>query len=278
MTNIKKNFIEPSVIAALDEDLGTGDITAQLIPQETLLDVALLCREDAILCGREWFELSFLTLNPDISIQWRAEDGEQLSANQTVCSLRGHARSILSAERTALNFIQTLSATATVTRQYTNLISHTQCRILDTRKTIPNLRLAQKYAVRCGGGKNHRTGLYDAYLLKENHLAACGDMATAVTRARQLEPDRLLEVEVESLLELEQAIACQVDRVLLDNFSLDMLREAVKINNGRLQLEASGDITLQNIVDVANTGVDFISTGAITKHVRAIDFSLRFID
>ena len=276
--NELSKIIELNVIHALNEDIGTGDITVQLIPEGATLEVKLICRESAILCGADWFNLSFLKMDPDIQIEWLVTDGEQMKTDQTVCKLKGHARSILSAERTALNFLQTLSATATITHQYQKLISKTSCRILDTRKTIPNLRIAQKYAVRCGGGMNHRTGLYDAFLLKENHLAACGDMASAVVIARKLNPRVLLEVEVENLQQLQQAIDCQVDRVLLDNFTLDMFHEAVKINKGALQLEASGDITLQNIVDVANTGVDYISIGALTKHVRAIDFSLRFID
>ncbi len=270
--------IQFNVTHALKEDIGAGDITAQLIPSDKPLEVRLICRENAILCGRDWFELSFFQIDSNIHIDWLAKDGDQLEANQTVCKLKGNARSILSGERTALNFLQTLSATATVTHQYQSLISNTGCKILDTRKTIPNLRLAQKYAVQCGGGVNHRTGLYDAYLLKENHLAACGDMGTAVNMARKLNPQVLLEVEVEDLQQLQQAIDCKVDRVLLDNFTLDMLQEAVKINDGTLKLEASGDITLQNIVEVAKTGVDFISIGALTKHIRAIDYSLRFID
>ena len=270
--------ITQQVTSALHEDIGSEDITALLIPANTQLSVHLICREQAILCGTDWFKLSFSHLDSRLKIEWFVTDGDSLQPDQTVCKISGNARSILTAERTALNFLQTLSATATVTNNYHKLIRETDCRILDTRKTIPNLRLAQKYAVRCGGGLNHRTGLYDAYLLKENHLAACGDMASAVKQARQLQPDVLLEVEVEDLQQLQQAIACKVDRVLLDNFSLDMLQQAVKINNKFLKLEASGDITEQNILQVAQTGVDFISIGALTKHIRAIDFSLRFID
>ncbi len=270
--------IKQQVTTALQEDIESGDITAQLINPDTQFEVQLICREQAILCGTEWFELSFLQLDSNLKIKWSATDGDSLKAGQSVCKISGNARAILSAERTALNFLQTLSATASVTHFYQNLINETHCRILDTRKTIPNLRLAQKYAVRCGGGLNHRTGLYDAYLLKENHLAACGDMASAVLKARQLKPDVLLEVEVENLQQLEQAIECKVDRVLLDNFNLDMLLQAVKINDSRIKLEASGDITEENILQVAKTGVDYISIGALTKHIRAIDFSLRFVD
>jgi len=271
-------IIKQQVATALQEDIESGDITALLIRPDTKLEVQLICREPAILCGTEWFDLSFLQLDSSLKIKWSATDGDSLKAGQSVCKISGNARAILSAERTALNFLQTLSATASITHYYQNLISETTCRILDTRKTIPNLRLAQKYAVRCGGGLNHRSGLYDAYLLKENHLAACGNMASAVQKARQLKPDVLLEVEVESLQQLEQAIECKVDRVLLDNFSLEMLHQAVDINDSRIKLEASGDITEQNILQVAKTGVDFISIGALTKHIKAIDFSLRFVD
>ncbi|MBT3206033.1 MAG: carboxylating nicotinate-nucleotide diphosphorylase [Gammaproteobacteria bacterium] len=274
LTETIKNQVE----TALQEDIESGDITAQLIQADTQFEVQLICREQATLCGTDWFNLSFLQLDSTLKIKWNANDGDTLQADQTVCTISGNARAILSAERTALNFLQTLSSTASITRFYQNLISETPCRILDTRKTIPNLRLAQKYAVRCGGGLNHRTGLYDAYLLKENHLAACGDMAIAVQQARQLQPKVLLEVEVENLQQLEQAIECKVDRVLLDNFTLDMLHKAVKMNNSEIQLEASGDITEENILQVAKTGVDFISIGALTKHIRAIDFSLRFVD
>ncbi|MCP4074849.1 MAG: carboxylating nicotinate-nucleotide diphosphorylase [Gammaproteobacteria bacterium] len=270
--------IKQQVASALQEDIESGDITVQLINPDTNLEVQLICREPAILCGAEWFELSFHQLDSSLKIDWSATDGDSLTAGQSVCKISGNARAILSAERTALNFLQTLSATASITHYFQNLISETHCRILDTRKTIPNLRLAQKYAVRCGGGLNHRTGLYDAFLLKENHLAACGDMASAVQQARQLKPKVLLEVEVENLLQLQQAIECKVDRVLLDNFNLEMLHQAVTINDSRIKLEASGDITEENILQVAKTGVDYISIGALTKHIRAIDFSLRFID
>ncbi len=270
--------IKSQVVSALQEDIENGDITALLIQPDAQFKVQLICREQATLCGTEWFDLSFQQLDSTLKIKWLATDGDSLQADQIVCTINGNARAILSAERTALNFLQTLSATASITHFYQQLISETACRILDTRKTIPNLRLAQKYAVRCGGGLNHRTGLYDAYLLKENHLAACGDMAKAVQRARQLHPEVLLEVEVENLQQLQQAIDCEVDRVLLDNFSLDMLQQAVQINKTQIQLEASGDITEKNILQVAKTGDDFISIGALTKHIRAVDFSLRFVD
>ncbi len=277
MKSFPKN-IKEQVLSALHEDIGSGDITARLIKPETCLEVKLICREQAILCGTQWFELSFFQLDPNIRIEWFATDGAFLQADQTVCKIKGAAQAILTAERTALNFLQTLSATASITHHYSSLIKQTNCKILDTRKTIPNLRQAQKYAVQCGGGLNHRIGLYDAFLLKENHLAACGDMASAVKIAREIKPDALLEIEVENLDQLQMAIDCKVDRVLLDNFSLDMLRQSVILNNTRIKLEASGNITQENILDVAKTGVDFISIGALTKHVQAIDFSLRFID
>ncbi len=266
-----------NVASALQEDIGDSDITARLIAPESTLEMRLYCREDAILCGSQWFDLAFHMLDPAIQIDWSIKDGEALKAAQPVCRLKGLARPLLGAERTALNFLQTLSGTATITRQYQGLIAHTGCKLLDTRKTIPNLRLAQKYAVQCGGGENHRLGLYDAFLLKENHLAACGGMAATVQQARELRPYALLEVEVENLPQLQQAIDCGVDRVLLDNFDLSMLQQAVALNAGRIKLEASGNITRQNIARVAETGVDYISIGALTKHVQAIDFSLRFV-
>ena len=267
-----------SVASALEEDIGDGDVTAALIPVTQQLEVRLLCRESAILCGRDWFERAFHALDKNIAIHWHAADGDQLHRDQVACQLSGNARAILTAERTALNFLQTLSATATITHQYQSLISETHCRILDTRKTIPNLRIAQKYAVRCGGGMNHRMGLYDAFLLKENHLSASGSMAAAVSQARTSHPELLVEVEVENLEQLQQAIDSRVDRVLLDNFSLELLKQAVTLNNGRLKLEASGDINAGNVLQVARTGVNFISIGSLTKHIRAVDFSLRFVE
>lgn len=272
------DIIENNITLALDEDLGSGDITANLIPEGTRLKFRLISREKAVLCGSQWFEQTFMRLDPHIDIDWSAADGDLLQAEQTVCKLNGDARALLSAERTALNFLQTLSATASTTYHYQNLINSTGCKILDTRKTIPGLRLAQKYAVTCGGGMNHRIGLFDAYLLKENHLAASGSIAQAVRQARQLNPDSLLIVEVENLDQLQQALDAKVDRALLDNFSLALLKQAVALNNGRIGLEASGNINEQTIVDIAENGVDYISVGALTKHVRAIDFSLRFID
>jgi len=261
---------------ALDEDVGSGDISAELIDASARLETELLVREDAVLCGCLWFDEVFRQCDDSIDIDWRAKDGESIAGGDVVARISGPARPILTAERSALNFLQTLSATATATRRYADIIEGTGCRILDTRKTIPQLRHAQKYAVVCGGGTNHRIGLFDAYLIKENHLAACGGIAEAAARARQLHPDRLLEIEVETLDQLRQAIEAGADRVLLDNFSIEQMREAVALNAHRLELEASGNIDTGNLREVAETGVDFASSGALTKHVRAIDFSLRY--
>ena len=229
-----------------------------------------------MLCGCQWFEEVFRQCDERITIQWRAGDGERIGANTVVCEVAGPARGLLSAERSALNFLQTLSGTATLTRSYAEQIKHTGCRILDTRKTIPQLRVAQKYAVLCGGGSNHRIGLFDAYLIKENHLAASGGIGDTVARARELHADKFLEVEVETLEQLQQAIVAGVDRALLDNFSIADMERAVELNNGRIELEASGNIEKDRLVEIADTGVNFISIGALTKNLRAIDFSLRY--
>ncbi len=270
-------LIHEQVAAALAEDVGDGDISAALIDPDAQLDTELLVREDAVLCGTRWFDETFAQCDPAIAIAWRARDGDEVAAGSVVGRVSGPARGLLTAERTALNFLQTLSGTATATRALTRRIAHTRCRILDTRKTIPLLRRAQKYAVSCGGGVNHRLGLFDAFLIKENHLAASAGIAAAAARARALHADRLLEIEVEDLAQLEQAIDAGVDRVLLDNFSLDALTQAVQINHGRVKLEASGNIDATNLVEIAETGIDFVSIGALTKHLRAIDFSLRFV-
>ncbi|MCP4982559.1 MAG: carboxylating nicotinate-nucleotide diphosphorylase [Gammaproteobacteria bacterium] len=261
---------------ALDEDIGSGDISAALIDEDTRLETELLVREDAVLCGCQWFDEVFRQCDERISIRWRAGDGEQISEDSIVCEVSGPARGVLTAERGALNFLQTLSGTATVTRSYAERIEHTNCKILDTRKTIPQLRVAQKYAVLCGGGSNHRIGLFDAFLIKENHLAACGGIANAVSRARKMHAQKLLEVEVEDLDQLQQAIDAGVDRVLLDNFTLEALKQAVKLNQRQVELEASGNIEQDRILEIAHTGIDYISIGALTKHVHAIDFSLHY--
>ena len=270
--------IEADVTRALAEDLGDGDLTAALLPPETQLAARVIAREPAIFCGRAWFEETFHQLDPTLRLSWQVEDGDRLVPNGTVCELAGAARPLLSGERTALNFIQTLSGTATVARRYVDALGPGTARLLDTRKTLPGLRLAQKYAVRCGGAFNHRIGLFDAILLKENHIAAAGGIAPAVAAARRQQQQVLIEVEVESLAELAEASAAGAQRALLDNFTLAQLRQAVTEFGQQLELEASGDITLDTLAEVGATGVHFISTGAITKHLRAIDFSLRFSD
>jgi nicotinate-nucleotide pyrophosphorylase (carboxylating) len=261
---------------ALDEDVGSGDISAALIDADSQLETELLVREDAVLCGCQWFDEVFRQCDENIAIRWLAADGDAISANSVVCEVSGPARGLLTAERSALNFLQTLSGTATLTRAYADRIGHSNCRILDTRKTIPQLRVAQKYAVLCGGGSNHRIGLFDAYLIKENHLAAAGGIGQCVERARQMHPDRLVEVEVEDLAQLQQAIDAGVDRALLDNFTIADMERAVALNQQRIELEASGNIEQEQLVEVAASGVDFVSIGALTKHLRAIDFSLRY--
>ena len=268
--------ISAQVQQALQEDIGSGDISALLIDATELLDTELLLREDAVICGSAWFDEVFRQCDESIRVRWHVRDGDRVAAGTVLCHVSGPARGVLTAERSALNFLQTLSGTATTTRACVDRIKHSNCRILDTRKTIPQLRLAQKYAVQCGGGVNHRIGLFDAYLIKENHLAACGSIEQAVNRSRKLNPDKFLEIEVETLQQLQLAIDCAVDRALLDNFSIAGLKQAVELNHGRIELEASGNISDETLVEVAQTGVDYISIGAITKHLRAIDFSLRY--
>ena len=265
-----------TVKKALREDIGDGDISSFSIDEGSSARASLISREQAVLCGRAWFDEAFRQVDDTMTIEWLAAEGSIIEPDQRLCRIDGPARALLSAERTAMNFLQTLSGTATTTRRFVSLIEGTGCHLLDTRKTIPGLRLAQKYAVRCGGGLNHRIGLFDAFLLKENHLMAAGGIARAVARARALDPNRLLEVEVETMEELRQARDAGVDRILLDNFSLDRLREAVALIDGAIELEASGNITESNIRAMAETGVDYISIGALTKHLRAVDFSLRF--
>ncbi len=261
---------------ALDEDVGSGDISAELIDAKAWLETELLVREDAVLCGCDWFDEVFRQCDEKITTRWRARDGDRVTANSIVCEVSGPARGLLTAERSALNFLQTLSGTATLAQIYADKIKHTHCKILDTRKTIPQLRIAQKYAVMCGGGSNHRIGLFDAFLIKENHLAASDGIANAVSRAREMHPDKFLEVEVESLEQLQQAIDAGVERALLDNFSIPEMKRAVKLKDQRIELEASGNIDQDNLVEIATTGVDYISIGALTKNLRAIDFSLRY--
>lgn len=263
---------------ALAEDIGTGDITAALIPEYKQSRAQVICREKAILCGTPWFEEVFHQIDDNIHIEWQANDGDDIQADQVICFLEGNARHLLSGERVALNFLQTLSAVATHTHTYVEAIKGTDTKILDTRKTLPGLRTAQKYAVACGGGSNHRMGLFDAYLIKENHILAAGSIEQAVNQARKNQPKAPVEVEVENLAELRQAIDAGVDQVLLDNMPLDTLSEAVDITAGRARLEASGGVNLETVRSIAETGVDFISVGSLTKHVRAIDLSMRFVD
>ncbi len=272
--------IQRSVARALAEDVGSGDLTAALVPGTATATATVITREPAILCGRAWFDEVFARLDPTIKIEWNYMDGQRVSANAVLCSLAGPARPLLTGERTALNFLQTLSGTATDTRRYVDAIAGIGCKVLDTRKTIPGLRRAQKYAVICGGGTNHRVGLFDAVLVKENHIIAAGSISSAVSHARATAGECMVEVEVESLEELQEALSTDIDRVLLDNFTNEQLIEAVKLKISRkgyhVQLEASGNVTLDTIRGIAKTGVDFISIGGLTKHLRAIDLSMRF--
>lgn len=267
--------IATSVQIALDEDVGSGDLTASLVPAG-LATAVLTTREAGILCGTAWFNETFRQLDARVQIAWNATDGDRLAANDGVCRITGPARALLTGERTALNFLQTLSGTATAARAYADRVAHTAAVVLDTRKTVPGLRIAQKYAVRCGGCQNHRMGLYDGVLIKENHIAAAGSLAAAWQQARAVAAGKLVEIEVETLDQLEIALGAGVPRILLDNFPLAELRKAVKLTAGRAQLEASGGITLDNIAAYAETGVDFLSVGDLTKNVRALDLSFRF--
>jgi len=265
-----------NVQAFLDEDIGSGDITALIIPETREAVAHVITREAMVCCGQDWFNAVFKTLQTDLYVQWHVQEGQWLEAGTLLCTLSGNARSLLTGERTALNLLQTLSAVSTQARLYANAVTGTGCKVLDTRKTIPGLRDAQKYAVVCGGCYNHRVGLYDGILIKENHIMAAGSIAQAVAQARQIS-DKLVEVEVESMTELEQALAAEPDRIMLDNFSILQLRLAVKRVAGRCTLEASGNILLTSIREVAETGVDYISIGALTKNVQAIDLSMRIV-
>ncbi|MDH5632875.1 MAG: carboxylating nicotinate-nucleotide diphosphorylase [Gammaproteobacteria bacterium] len=269
--------IKNNVANALREDLGSGDLTAQLLPADGQAVAEIICREQAVICGQAWVNECFAMVDPVIHLDWHIQEGQQVDANSSVCRINGSARNMLIAERTALNFLQTLSAVATATQHYVNAVAGTGVRILDTRKTIPGLRLAEKYAVRCGGGHNHRIGLFDAILIKENHIRAAGSIAKALGLANSSTDGSVkIEIEVESLDELQQALAAGARYILLDNFSNDQLREAVQINSGRANLEASGDVSLDTVRDIALTGIDEISIGGLTKHIRATDFSMLF--
>ncbi len=279
LEKLDSQLVARQVQAALAEDVGSGDVTAALVPSSQQVRAHIVAREPAVLCGVQWVTETFHQLDAAIRLDWQAADGERIAADQVLLKIAGPARPILTGERTALNFLQTLSATATAASRYAEAVAGTRCRILDTRKTLPGLRLAQKYAIRCGGAQNHRMGLYDMLLIKENHIIAAGSIATAIESARRTSPGIPVEVEVESLSEFDQALAGGADIILLDELSLDDMRIAVERNHQRgskAKLEASGSVTLATVREIALTGVDYISVGAITKHVQAVDLSMRF--
>lgn len=265
-----------TVRAALSEDIGKGDITAALIPREQAANAVVICRENAVVCGQAWFNAVFAELDSRITVHWLVRDGDTIEDKQTLCTLTGPARPLLSGERTALNFLQTLSGTATIARRYAETVADLPVKILDTRKTIPGLRQAQKYAIRVGGCNNHRAGLYDGILIKENHIAAAGSISKAVRNARTANPDVMIEVEVENDEQMHQALGAGADRLLLDNYGLAAMATAVQVVAGRAELEASGGVTLENLRETALTGVDFISIGSLTKNIHAIDLSMMF--
>ncbi|MFA5632650.1 MAG: carboxylating nicotinate-nucleotide diphosphorylase [Porticoccaceae bacterium] len=271
-----RDQIEPAVASALAEDIGSGDITAMLIPEGTQAQATVISRERAVLCGRPWFDEVFRQLDTSVQVHWEADEGADIAPDQVMCRISGPARIMLTGERTALNFLQTLSGTATIAREYARLVAGTSIRVLDTRKTIPGLRVAQKYASVVGGCDNHRMGLYDAFLIKENHIAACGSVAAAITAARGIAPDKPVEVEVENLDEYRQALAAQADIIMLDNFTPQQVREAVALKTPAVKIEISGNLDESSLATMAIEGVDYLSSGSITKHCRAIDFSMRF--
>lgn len=273
---LEPHYIANRVAIAIDEDVGKGDITAGLLPDKKA-KATIITREKAIICGCEFVSEVYRQLDPDIKLIWQVKDGDSIKPDQLLCQLEGPVKSLLTGERIALNFLQTLSGTATVTAQYVDALYHTTTRLLDTRKTLPGLRLAQKYAVRCGGGDNHRLGLFDAFLIKENHITACGSIKQAIAKARAEAPNKKVEVEVENLDELNEALVEKADIIMLDNFTLDLMKQAVIINAGRSKLEVSGNINVTQLKEVAATGVDFISVGALTKHIKAIDLSMRLV-
>ena len=275
---LEQEYIDALVNQALNEDIGSGDITAELVGEDQILHARVITREPGVLCGRAFAETVFATVDASLLINWHCADGDVLAADDLLFEVSGPARSVLTAERTALNFLQLLSGTATYSRSLAVLVEDLPVRLLDTRKTIPGLRLAQKYAVTCGGCHNHRIGLFDAFLIKENHIAACGGIESAIAAAKATAPGKPIEIEVESLDELKLAISAGADRVMLDNFSLDAMREAVAIAAGRSELEASGNVNEQTLRTIAETGVDFISIGALTKAVTPLDLSMRFVD
>ena len=274
---ITAEYIAKLVAEALAEDVASGDITAELIGADVQASGRIVTREDGILCGTAFALEAFQQIDPSCHVEWAAQDGDPIAADSLVCTLSGPARALLTGERTALNFLQLLSGTATTASQYAARVAHTGVKLLDTRKTVPGLRLAQKYAVTCGGCYNHRIGLFDAFLIKENHISATGGIAEAVAAARHVAPDKPVEVEVENEAELEQALTAGADRIMLDNFTLEALRDAVARTAGKAELEASGNVTDETLVAIAETGVDFISIGALTKHVKALDLSMRIV-
>jgi len=273
--------ISRAVAETIKEDLGgtldpAADITASLIPADAQNEATIITREHGVFCGQTWADEVFKQLGGEVTIEWHVQDGDKVEPNQVLCSLSGPSRALLTGERNAMNFIQTLSGCATITAQYAAELEGTDCRLLDTRKTIPGLRSALKYAVACGGGFNHRIGVFDAYLIKENHIIANGGIAQTIKTAKELNPGKPVEVETESLAELQEAIDAGADIIMLDNFTTDMMREAVKLNAGRAALENSGNVTLETLREYAETGVDYISVGALTKHLKALDLSMRF--
>ncbi|MGE6384712.1 carboxylating nicotinate-nucleotide diphosphorylase [Pseudomonas sp. NPDC078416] len=267
--------IEANVRRALLEDVGSGDITAQLIPAERLAKATVISRDAAVIAGTAWVDAVFRQLDPRVAVHWQIVDGDRVQPNQALFHLEGPARSLLTGERSALNFLQLLSGVATRARHYADMVADTQVKLLDTRKTLPGLRMAQKYAVTCGGCHNHRIGLFDAFLIKENHIAACGGIAEAITAAHKIAPGKPVEIEVESLDELRQALDGGADIIMLDELSLDDMREAVRLTSGRAKLEASGGVTDATLRTIAETGVDYISIGTLTKDVKAVDLSMR---
>jgi len=273
-----KDRITESVAFSLKEDIGDGDITAQLIPQDEQTKARVITRDNAVICGSAWVDEVFKQVDDSVQITWHVKDGDLVEPNQVLFELSGSARSLLTGERGALNYLQTLSGTATICRLYADIVKTTSVKLLDTRKTIPGLRLAQKYAVTCGGCFNHRIGLYDAFLIKENHIAACGGIKNTVATAKQNAPGKKVEIEVESLEELEQALEAEADIIMLDNFSLEHMRLAVATVKGKAQLEASGGVTQDTLLSIAETGVDFISIGVLTKDCKAVDLSMRFVN
>ncbi|WP_287421015.1 carboxylating nicotinate-nucleotide diphosphorylase [Reinekea sp.] len=272
-----RDHLVRSIRFALEEDLGSGDITAQLIPAQQSSQAQVITREPGVLCGREWFEEVFRQIDPTVTLNWLKQDGDTLLANDILVELRGNTRAILTAERSALNFLQTLSGTATLARRYALAVAGKALVILDTRKTLPGLRLAQKYATAVGGCQNHRLGLYDMFLIKENHIAGCGGIANAVKRAQEIAPDKKIEVEVESLEQLLEALDLPVDVIMLDNFNVQQTAEAVKLTQGRIKLEASGNMDLERIAELTGVLPDYVSVGKLTKDVASLDLSLRLV-